>query len=121
MEGKVLFISVAPGPRYFRKCFALFKSLKKNVNISFYTVFHLRFWEYQFRDTAEFSPSSTVHWCSWFSPRQGIVTIFYKHSKLPYFVSSQPVMKEQTEVTVGSQVGEEKFQTADVLLLTSQG
>ena len=56
-----------------------------------------------------------------FLPGQGIVTIFYKHSKLPYFVSSQPVMKEQTEVTVGSQVGEEKFQTADVLLLTSQG
>ena len=56
-----------------------------------------------------------------FLPGQGIVPIFHKHSKLPYFVSSQPVMKEQTEVAVGLQVGEEKFQTAYVLLLTCQG
>ena len=56
-----------------------------------------------------------------FLPSQSIVPIFHKHSKLPYFVSSQPVIKEQTEVAVGLQVGEEKFQTAYVLLLTCQG
>ena len=56
-----------------------------------------------------------------FLPGQGIVSIFCKHSKLPYFVCSQPVMKEQTEVAVGLQVGEEKFQMAYVLLLTCQG
>ena len=53
-------------------------------------------------------------------PCQGIITVFHKHSKFPYFVSSQPVMKEQTKVALGLQVGEDKFQTADVLLLTCQ-
>lgn len=53
-------------------------------------------------------------------PGQGIVAIFHEHSKFSYFVSSQSVIKEQTEVALGGQVGEEKFQSANILLVPCQ-
>lgn len=53
-------------------------------------------------------------------PCQSTVAVFHEHSKFSYFVASQPVIKEQTEVASGCQVGEEKFQSANILLVPRQ-